>query len=250
MTDWDAGLAWVENATPAWEPGTATGYHAVTYGWIVGGIIQHATGRHIRDVIAEDVAQPLGVADELFVGIPNGLEARLATLALTPAGEGLGLAADSDFHQAMPLGLWQHTNGMAFRQAVLPSANGHFTARALARVYAALAGDGSVDGVRLVQPGTIKHMQRVMTTDIDRVLGPGSTKGIGFFMGGEVNGVHGPMGPRGTAFGHPGAGGPIAYADPEAGLAVAVTSNKMAFPLPGEGVTLEITDLIRAEYGE
>jgi CubicO group peptidase (beta-lactamase class C family) len=242
-------LRWVEDAAPAWEPGTATGYHAVTYGWIVGGIIQHATGRHIRDVIAEDIARPLGVADELFVGIPDGIEPRLAALAITPAGDGLGLPADSDFHQAMPLGLWQHANGMLYRKAVLPSANGHFTARALARVYAPLAGDGTVDGVRLVQPATIKNMQRIMTTDVDRVLGVPSAKGIGFFMGGEANGIHGPMGTRSTAFGHPGAGGPIAFADPEAGLAVAVTLNKMAYPLPGEGVTLEITDLIRAEYG-
>ena len=138
---------------------------------------------------------------------------------------------------------------MAYRKAVLPSANGHFTARALARVYAPLAGDGTVDGVRLVSPQTITKMQRVMTQEVDRVLGAPATKGIGFFMGGEAAGIHGPMGPRVTAFGHPGAGGPIAFVDPEAGLAVAVTLNKMAFPLPGEGVTLEITDLIRAECG-
>ena len=92
-------------------------------------------------------------------------------------------------------------------------------------------------------------MQRVMTTAVDRVLGLPMTKGIGFMMGGEADGIHGPQGPRVTAFGHTGAGGSIAFADPEAGLAVAVTLNKMAYPLPGEGVTLEICDLIRAECG-
>ena len=249
LTEWEAGLAWVENSIPAWEPGTATGYHAVTYGWIIGGIIQHATGRHIQEIVANDIAGPLGIADSLFIGIPDGLDERLTTLAVIAAGEGLSLPAESDFHRAMPLGLWQHTNSMAYRQACIPSANGHFTARALARTYAALAGDGSIDGVRLVSPAAIKGMQRLMTSATDRTLGVPVNKGIGFFLGGETNGIHGPNGPRITAFGHAGAGGSVAFADPEVGLAIGVTLNKMAYPLPGEGVTLEICDLIRKELG-
>ena len=249
ITDWEEGLGWVENAVPAWEPGTATGYHAVTYGWIIGGIIQHATGRHIQEIVAQDIAAPLGIGDSLFIGIPDGLDARLTTLAVTPAGDGLGLPAESDFHRAMPLAFWQHTNSMAYRKACLPSANGHFTARALARTYAPLAGDGSIGGVRLVSPGAIKGMQRLMTNEPDRTLGVPVNKGIGFFLGGEANGIHGPNGPRITAFGHAGAGGSVAFADPEVGLAIGVTLNKMAYPLPGEGVTLEICDLIRKELG-
>jgi CubicO group peptidase (beta-lactamase class C family) len=116
-------------------------------------------------------------------------------------------------------------------------------------MYAALAGDGSVDGVRLVSPGRKQHMQRLMTEDVDRVLGMPVRKGIGFFFGGETGGVHGPMGPRTSAFGHPGAGGSVAFADPDAGISVAVTLNKMAFGLPGEGVTDEICDLVRKELG-
>lgn len=247
ITDWDAGIKRMEEATPAWEPGTATGYHAVTYGWIVGGIVKGVTGRHIKDFIAEEIATPLGVADEMYVGIPAGLDDRLTTLKIQVAGEGLPIPDDADFYKAMPKLMWPHFNGMPFRQACLPSGNGHFTARALARMYAALAGDGSVDGVRLVSPGRRAHMQRVMTTDVDRVLGVAMTKGIGFFMGGEVNGIHGATGPRTSAFGHPGAGGSVAFADPDAGLAVAVTINKMQSPLPGEGTTLEICDLIRKE---
>ncbi len=249
ITDWDAGIRRMEEGVPAYEPGTATGYHAVTYGWIAGGIVAGATGRHIKEFIATEIAKPLGVSGELFVGIPDGVEERLATLAILAAGDGLDLPADSDFYKAMPKAMWPHFNGTPFRKACLPSGNGHFTARALARMYAALAGDGSVDGVRLVSPGAKALMQRVMTTAIDRVLGLPMTKGIGFMMGGEAAGIHGPQGPRVTAFGHAGAGGSIAFADPEAGLAVAVTLNKMAYPLPGEGVTLEICDLIRAECG-
>jgi CubicO group peptidase (beta-lactamase class C family) len=249
ITDWDAGIRRIEAGVPAWEPGTATGYHAVTFGWIIGGIVKGATGRHIKDVIRDEIAEPLGVADEMFVGIPEEVAERLATLEIVAAGEGLDLPADSDFYKAMPKAMWKHFNDMAVRQACVPAGNGHFTARALAKMYAALAGGGEFDGVRLVSPERIRHMQRLMTAGVDRVLGMPVRKGIGYFFGGEAEGIHGPTGPRPTAFGHAGAGGSVAFADPDAGLAVAVTLNKMAYPLPGEGVTLEICDLIRSDLG-
>ncbi|MFN0147743.1 MAG: serine hydrolase domain-containing protein [Dehalococcoidia bacterium] len=249
ITDWEAGIRRMEEGVPAWEPGTATGYHAVTYGWIAGGIVQGVTGRHIKDVIREQIAEPLGVADELYVGIPDGVDARLTTLAIIAAGEGLPLPDDDDFYKAMPKAMWPHFNHMPFRKACLPSGNGHFSARALARMYAALAGDGSIAGVRLVSPGRIAEMQRIVTNDVDRVLKVPMNKGVGFMMGGESDGIHGPTGPRESAFGHPGAGGSVAFADPEAGLAVGLTINRMDYPLPGEGATLEICDLIRSELG-
>ena len=249
ITDWEAGIRRMEEGVPAWEPGTATGYHAVTYGWIVGGIVQGATGRHIKEVIRDNVAIPLGVQDEMYVGIPDGVEDRLTTLEIVAAGEGAPIPADHDMFKAMPLAMWRHFNHMPFRKACLPSGNGHFTARALAKMYAALAGDGSIDGVRLVSPGRIVQMQRIVTRETDRVLMMPINKGIGFMMGGVEGGIHGPSGPRETAFGHAGAGGSMAFADPEAGLAVALTINKMQYPLPGEGTTLEICDLIRLELG-
>lgn len=80
LLDWENGLAYIENGTPAWDPGTATGYHAVTFAWVVGGIIQYASGRHIKQVLAEDIAGPLGCGEEMYIGIPDGVEDRLATL--------------------------------------------------------------------------------------------------------------------------------------------------------------------------
>lgn len=249
ITDWEAGIRRMEEGVPAYEPGTATGYHAVTYGWIVGGIVQGATGRHIKDVIRTEIAEPLGVADSLFVGIPAGLEDRLATLAIWNFGEGVPLPDDHDMFKAMPKAMWPHFNEMDFRTACLPSGNGHFTARALARMYAALACGGEIDGVRLVSRERITHMQRLMTNATDIVLMQPLNKGIGFFLGGEPGGVPGLMGPRETAFGHPGAGGSVAFADPEKGLAVAITINKMQASLPGEGPSLEICQALRRELG-
>jgi CubicO group peptidase (beta-lactamase class C family) len=257
VCDWQAGLRWVEASEPAYEPGTSTGYHAITFAWLAGGIIEHASGRSFAQVLAEEIAGPLGVDREMFVGIPDGVEDRLATLQQGgPVVEGNRSAAaamippDSDFFKAMPPDGDFTWNDMRIRKACLPSANGHFSARALARMYGALANGGEVDGVRLVSRERIAHMQRLVTDAPDRVLmGWPMRKSIGFFLGGKTNGVHGAMGPRETAFGHPGAGGSIAFADPEAGLSVAVTLNKMYQGLQGEGPALEICELIRNELG-
>ena len=253
VTDWDAALDWVAHGTPAWEPGTTSAYHAVTYGWLVGGIVRGATGRHFSEVIRTEVAEPLGVADEFFVGIPTepGDVNRVATLAIVGAGEGLPIPADSPFFEAMPKAMWQHFNELEFRTACMPGANGHFSARALARMYGALANGGTVDGVALVSPSRIASMQELQTAERDRVLGTSIRRGIGFVLGGvgpDLTGnlVHGPLGPRQSTFGHSGAGGSVGFADPEVGLGVAVTLNKMAYPNPGEGVTVEICDLIRS----
>jgi len=250
LTDWEGGLRYVEEAAPAYVPGTKVGYHAFTFGLIAGGIVRSATGRHIQDFIRDEIAMPLGVEDEMFVGIPDGIEDRLATLEIWDVRgtvERAGLKLSTEFYEAMPNEMWRHFNEMAVRKACIPAGNGHFTARALAKMYAALAGDGSIDGVRLVSPGRIPLIQRMVTDGFDIVLGMPGYKGVGFTLGGEMNHVSGPMGRRVTAFGHSGAGGSIGFADPDAGLAIGVTLNKMEWALPGMGRTQEICDLIRAE---
>jgi CubicO group peptidase (beta-lactamase class C family) len=257
LTDWDAGIRRMEAATPAYPPGTKTGYHAFTWGWLVGGLVQGATGRHVKDFIHDEIARPLGVEEEMFVGIPDDVEDRLTTLAIWDIEDcveqlrqqGLPLPS-ADFYAAMPSAMWQHFNAMHVRQACIPAGNGHFTARALAKMYAALAHDGTIDGVTLVSPDRIPHLSRLMTEDTDIVLGQRSRKSIGFFLGGAINDVLGPMGPRTTAFGHGGAGGSIAFADPEAQLAVAITLNKMEFgEKPGQSRAHEICNTIRTSLG-
>ncbi len=253
VLDWDTELARIANGVPAWEPGTGTGYHALTYGHIAGGIVQGATGRHIAEVLRTDIAEPLGVEEEFFVGIPDdgSVDDRLTTLEVVAAGDGLPIPDDAPFFEAMPKDLWPHTNGMAYRRACIPAGNGHFTARALSRMYGALANGGVIGGVRLVSAERIAHMQELRTDGVDLVLGTAIRKNTGFFLGGlspdlQGNMVHGPVGPRQTAFGHPGAGGSVGFADPEIGLGMAVTLNKMNYPDPGTGVTLEICDLVRS----
>jgi CubicO group peptidase (beta-lactamase class C family) len=255
ILDWDAGIEYIEKAKPAYPPGTKMGYHAFTWGIIAGGIVQASSGRHIKDFVRDEIAKPLGIEDEMFLGIPDGVEDRLTTIEIWDIPSilkelGIKLPEDHDWFKAMPNERWKHFNEMAVRRACMPSSNGHFTARALAKMYAALAGDGSIDGVQLVSPERISYMQRLVTDQIDIVaLGMPVRRGIGFSLGGIRDGIHGPMGPRITAFGHSGAGGSIAFADPEAGLAVAVTLNKMVFVMPSKSREMEICNLIRDELG-
>jgi aarF domain-containing kinase len=125
LTDWDAGLGWGAKGTPAWEPGTATGYHALTYGWVAGGIVEGAGGRHIKDVIAEDIAAPLGVGDEMYVGIPDGVDDRLATLIELEGDFSsempIAIDDDHDFFKAMPRANDFSFNDMRIRKASTPT---------------------------------------------------------------------------------------------------------------------------------
>lgn len=117
-------------------------------------------------------------------------------------------------------------------------------------MYGALANGGEIEGTRLVSKDRIAEIQRVMTEKPDRVILMAVPKGIGFWLGGNwAGGMPSFAGPRRTAFGHPGAGGSAAWADPDAGLSIAVTLNKMQQGLMGVGVTGEVANLIREELG-
>jgi CubicO group peptidase (beta-lactamase class C family) len=253
VRDWDGAIDWLAAQEPAWEPGTATGYHALTYAWVVGGIIKHATGRHIAEVLETEVAQPLGVSGQLYMGVPESALDRCATLTPFEVGGGMAqrfeIPPDHPMLQAMPPGNPLNYNSPEVRKACIPSANGHFTARGLARMYGALANGGEIDGVRIVSKERIPHMYRFMTADPDRVIIMPIRKGIGFFLGGEIGGVSGAQGPRKTAFGHAGAGGSVAFADPEVGFSCAITLNRMLNNLQAEGPATQLANLIRSELG-
>ena len=247
LTNWDAGLKHIEEAVPRFTPGTKTAYQALTFSWIAGGIIQKASGRHIKDVIREEIAEPLGLKDELYLGIPDGVEDRLTILDIWDP-EDWGIPLDSEIFEAIPNTRegWEPINTMRMRKACLPSSNGHFTAHALAKMYGALANGGEIDGVQLVSAERIAHMQRLITDRMDLVGGIPIRRSIGFILGSPTT----IFGPRETSFGHDGAGGSTGFADPEVGLSIGVTLNKMERAMSrSENRTLQICDLIRNELG-
>ncbi|MEU8432356.1 serine hydrolase domain-containing protein [Streptomyces sp. NPDC029216] len=223
LYDWDAMCATVAGQEPLWEPGTATGYHGWTFGWLIGETVRRATGRTISQVLREEVAGPLGVADSLFLAVPEQELPRVATLVEGNWEASLtALPQDLPFFLAMPnRGVWstaELANHPAYLRAELPC-GGTFSATAVARMYAALIGE--VDGVRLLAPEHTARIAAVVTGDVDRIFGRAVAKGLGYFLGLPETGG------RRTAFGHNGSGGSIAFADPEHGLAVAVLHTRL-----------------------
>jgi CubicO group peptidase (beta-lactamase class C family) len=227
---WDPVVAAIAAQAPNWEPGTAHGYHSRSYGWIVGELIRRVSGAPSPGAyVAERIATPLGL--DFFLGVPEDLDPRVATLYPAPNADLLDqfAAADPDSLFARvftgPSGLLRYDdqwNTRLLRAAQLPSSNGHGSATALARLYAACL--QPLDGVRLLSDAALDRATVVRSDGPDVVLGQPLTFGLGFALPPTL----GPgAGPR--SFGHPGAGGSLGFADRDRGLAFAYVMNQMRF---------------------
>ena len=219
LFDWDGMASLVAGQEPLWQPGSATGYHGWTFGWVLGETVRRVTGLTVSEALRTYVTEPLGVADSLFYGVPEEHLGRV--VPLVPGGweEALGrIPSAAPFFQAIPnADVWptaRLANRPGFLRADLPAAV-TMTARAAARMYAALLGE--VDGVRLVPAERLPLLYEIQTREPDRILGNPVTKGLGYFLDAA------PMGGEPTAFGHNGSGGSIAFADPRRGLSFAFT---------------------------
>ena len=225
LEDWDRVVEAVALETPLWDPGTAPGYHSITHGWIVGGIVEAVAGRRIDRFIREELFAPIGMADHFFLGLPESKDGRLAPLTMDDALRAEAPPAPESYaHRAVPPAFYplgDSANLTEVRRAVVPGYGGIGTARALARLYAAMIGE--VDGVRLLSDERVRAMSAMQTSAWDLVLAAADPKGIGYFLG-QPNS---PMGTRLSAFGHPGYGGSIAFADPDYGFAFALTKNRL-----------------------
>lgn len=217
-----------------WEPGTEHGYHAQTYSWLLSELVRRVTGRTIGRWIAEEIARPLDI--DFWVGLPAE-EAhrvgRIGTVAAPPVGSGLKLKPKrsvSDAYQD-PSSLTSRAfgaiepfpdeNDPAYRAAELPGSGGISTARALARVYAAMI--GRVDnGSRLFAPATLALARSEESSGPDRVLVVSTRFGLGFMLHGPSAPLLGP-----GSFGHPGRGGSLGFADPESGVALGYVTNAL-----------------------
>ncbi|RJL22813.1 serine hydrolase domain-containing protein [Bailinhaonella thermotolerans] len=223
MCDWDKQVANLEDAELWWEPGTQMGYHAYTFGYLVGEIVRRATGKPISQVLLEDVAGPLGVGDELYFGMPESEHHRLAVLEDAPMdmsafGE---MPDDLPMFKAGPMTLFPTAalgNRPDYLSADIP-AGGKTTARAIARMYAALLGE--VDGVRLITPERLREATAIAVSGPDAVFGYPSAWGLGYGVGLPNAGYEATP----TWFGMGGAGGSGAFADTATGTVVAVTKN-------------------------
>ena len=229
---WEPPVKALAGQTPVWEPGTTHGYHAITYGWLVGEVVRRISGKSLGTFFADEVADPLGL--DFWIGLPASEEGRVSRIIevsledpdLEPIGERAremleAATAPKSYltkeQTTTPLDMSAHE----FRAAELPAANGVTDARSLARMYASLIGDG-VDGVRLFTDETVRIAATPQVDGPDEVMGIRSRFGAGFFLYMEGSNMI-----QDGAFGHGGAGGSIGFADPKADIGFGYVMNKM-----------------------
>ncbi len=171
LTDWDRMVRDIAALTPVWTPGTATGYHAITFGYLVGEVVRRIDGRSVGAFFRDEVAKPLGIS-ELHIGAPASAEPKIATLKsridMNPSDPemaermrqvmGPGSLAGRALGMNLPGNMNDLLNSPVGRQAEIPAVNGVMSARGLARMYACLAGYGKLDGTRIVGEGTVRKM--------------------------------------------------------------------------------------------
>ncbi|MGX2997331.1 serine hydrolase domain-containing protein [Streptomyces sp. JNUCC 64] len=226
LCDWDHMCAALADAEPWWEPGTRMGYHAYTFGYLIGEIVRRATGRTPSEALRAEITGPLGIADELYFGMPVTEHHRLAVLEDVPSGFDLSqLPPDTPMLKAGPLHTFPDAafGGRADVLAADIPAGGKTTARAVSRMYAALLGE--VDGVRLFTPERLAEATREAFSGPDEVFGMPSTWALGYGLGSLPPAAG--AAPRTTVFGMGGVGGGFACGDTATGVSFAVTKNRL-----------------------
>jgi len=215
---------------PLFEPGSASGYHATTFGPLVDGLFQRASGRSIGSFLRDEVAGPL--AADFFIGLPESEEHRVAEMI------GYDTAAFSvDFVNdvqrlalANPKPDPEISNRRAWRAAEIASVNGQASAAGIAKIYGALANDGESAGTRLLSPEAIAKATSLRHKGVDRVFMLPFEWGAGF-----IRNVHKVLyGPNPKAFGHTGYGGSYGFADAERRIGVGYVMNQMGASLIGD----------------
>ena len=220
LCDWDGMCAVLAAAEPWWEPGTRFGYHALTFGFLLGETLRRATGRTVTELLRQNLTGPLGIADEVCFAVPPGLLPRVARQQASP-GPPEPPEPGSPLDRAMPPAL-RDTAGLGRDAAVLTAdipSLGTMTARGATLMYSALL--GHVEGVTLVSSRRRTEMAAVAFTGTDEVMGFPTRWAFGF----SPDRLGGVPSRSGSTFGMIGSNGSAAYADIDTGLAVAVMRN-------------------------
>jgi CubicO group peptidase (beta-lactamase class C family) len=243
VLDWPVMVGALAAEPPWWPPGSGHGYHANTFGFLAGEVIRRVTGMTVGTMLRREIAGP--IAADVHIGLPAAQHARVAEFLwpegkafLRSAGKGGSLGPEAPGAGGRPGDQDMITNAYfnpadlsgvgvvntaAWRAAEVPSANAHATAAGVARVYAALAGGGAVDGVRVVDSGALAASVAEQVRGDDLVLQRPSRFGLGF----QLTQPERPLGRGPRAFGHFGAGGSVGLCDPDAGVAFGYVTSQM-----------------------
>jgi CubicO group peptidase (beta-lactamase class C family) len=264
VLQWDPIIEALAAQAPVWEPGTAHGYHALTYGWLVGEVVRRISGQSIGDFFQENVSGPLG--NEFWIGLPASEQGRVSNLIPSVPGEGampdlsklppeiaerLGDMATAAFDQSSLMNRCLSLDGTfslegkmpwntdAVRAAQIPAANGITNGRSLAKMYAATIGE--VDGVRLLSDEAVKRACEEQSNGRDQCLIVDTRFGLGFFLPSTFAVLAGP-----GSFGHAGAGGSLGLADRDLGIGFGYVMNKMNLGLSDDPRALNLVEAVKA----
>jgi CubicO group peptidase (beta-lactamase class C family) len=235
--DWDLICGKLAAMAPMWRPGDASGYHPITFGYLAGEIFRRVDGRTMGRALREDIAGPLGL--DLWIGLPGTEHDRCADMRRPPTLPNLGEL--NDFKRVAFMTPWASPGGRSladWRRAEIPSVTGHATAPALARLMAAMANGGRLDGVQLLKPETVEAATARRSLGQDLVLPYDLAWGAGFLRN-EGLSIYGP---GQASFGHSGWGGSCAFADPERSVSGAYVMNRQSAELISDARARRLID--------
>ncbi len=240
MCDWNWMVTGIADLKPICAPGTASAYLSMTFGWILGECVRRTDpkARPFGAFVREELAAPLGIKD-LWIGVPDEAQPRIAKL-INPEPSPMVVPEDSLYRASMP-----HQVDLVaevferpdVRRACVPGVGGIMNARSVARVFAMLAGGGQLDGVRLLSADRVRSFStpRANSAELDQTFGAALAIGIGgYWLANPASATVLAAGANPKTICHPGAGGSIGWADPDARLAVAICHNRMFNPITRE----------------
>ena len=219
---------------PIWEPGTASGYHSMTYGWLVSELIIRVTGKTLGNYFKENIGDPNQI--DFHIGLPLAEENRVAEMIPFPKESNQSSTKPNDAQIASGSGpnLLKHQNTTKWRSAEIPSANGQGCASAIAKLYSLVVTDDH--SLKIINDKTIETMTAERITNRDLVLDVVTRWGSGFIMN-----MHKVIyGPEETSFGHSGWGGSCGFGDPINRIGVSYVMNNMKNNFAADGRSLEL----------
>ena len=258
VLDYPAVIAALEKQAPVWPPGTAHGYHARTFGFLIDELLRRIAGKTVSGYWRNAFGEPLGL--DIWIGLPETEQARAATIYAAKAG---GAATPAEFYRDLatpgtlvrkaftsPRGLHSVSamNTKENRALEIVSFGGIGSASSLAKFYAMLANGGELEGRRYFSSETLAQMTTTLSSGVDRIFQIPTAFSAGF-MKDPPETTRRIFGPSPLAFGHPGAGGSHAFADPETGISFAYVMNQMEQSLLPNEKSLRLVDALYQVIG-
>jgi len=253
VLDYNGVIRALETQSPLWPPGTAHGYHARTFGFLLDELMRRITGQTLSEYWQENFARPLEL--DFWIGLPEKENSRVATIYAAKSGKPAepaqfyrdlvtpGTLARKAFTSPYGLNVISKMNDPHIPARPIVSFGGIGSASALAKFYSLLANGGEFNGQSFFSQETIEQMTTTLSDGIDRVFQIPTAFSAGF-MKDSRDAAYKMFGPSGPSFGHPGAGGSHAFADPENKIAFAYVMNQMEQSVLPTERSLRLVDAI------